>query len=140
MPQENDDEKKVKGIQTSINTIIGADTSLRRKRKTAEDLQKEQFVNIIHDIENISARSHLTKELNLDLSKYDEGFYEVIDDMFALMFGEKLTAVILWYLYERMADDGSITDLIDENDKPIPLKDANELWIYIKSGMQSKTK
>ena len=39
------------GIKKSIEDIIGADTSLRRKKKTDEDFHKEKFTKLIQTLD-----------------------------------------------------------------------------------------
>ena len=43
-------EEHTHGIKTSIESIIGTDTVLKRKKKTEDDINKESFEKIIMTI------------------------------------------------------------------------------------------
>ena len=71
-------EEHTQGIKTSIESIIGSDTVLKRKKKTEEDINKESFEKIILTMEEVQVRSTLIQaEFKLDLFEYEEKFYEV---------------------------------------------------------------
>jgi len=125
-------ENHTHGIKTSIENIIGTDTTLKRKKKTEEDISKEAFEKIILTMEEIQVRGNiLHADMKLDLYSYDEKFYEVIDRLFSLHFGREAAEVIFFYIYERLTPDGSINQLLDQDDNPIPLENPNDLWVLV---------
>jgi len=136
-------EEHTQGIKTSIESIIGSDTVLKRKRKTEEDINRESFEKIIQTMEAVQVRSTLLhSEFNLDLLNYDEKFYEVIDRLFTLHFGQTAAEIIFFYVYERMDSEGNINQLLDQDDNPIPLESPSDLWLLVShlKDKPSKTK
>ena len=128
------------GIKQSIEDIIGTDTVLRRKRKTEEDLNRESFEKIILLMDEIQVRSALLhSELGLDYSNYDEKFYEIIDRMFTLNFGKEAAEIIFFYVYERINPDGTINNLVDQNNEVVPINSPSDLW-YLVNHIKNKTK
>ncbi len=88
-------EEHTQGIKTSIESIIGTDTTLKRKKKTEDDISREMFEKAILTMEEIQVRGNLLHtELKLDLYEYDEKFFEVIDRLFTLHFGREAGEVI----------------------------------------------
>ena len=133
-------EEHTQGIKQSIEDIIGTDTVLRRKRKTEEDLNRESFEKIMLMMDEIQVRSALLhSELGLDYSNYDEKFYEIIDRMFTLSFGREAAEIIFFYVYERINPDGTINNLIDQNNEIIPINSPSDLW-YLVNHIKNKTK
>ena len=133
-------EDHTQGIKTSIEAIIGSDTVLKRKRKTEEDLSRESFEKIVQTMEEVQVRSTLLHgEFSLDLLNYDEKFYEIIDRLFVLHFGQAAAEVIFFYIYERMDPDGNTNQLLDQDDNPIPLESPNDLWAVV-NHMKNKGK
>jgi hypothetical protein len=125
-------EEHAKGIKQSIENIIGTDTVLRRKKKSEDDLNRESFEKIIQTMEEIQVRDVLMlAELGLDYSNYNEKFYEVIDRLFSLYFGEQASEVIFFYIYERINPDGSVNDLVDQEGKTVPLNSPSDLWYLV---------
>jgi len=139
---ENKGEKHAQGVKQTLETMIGTDLSLKRKKKSEHDLNKELFEKIIIALERANIRTALVgTEFDIDLSKYDETFYEVVDNLLLMQFGKQAAEVIFFYVYERMNPDGSINELRDANDNPIVLNNPTELWdlINVIKNASSKT-
>jgi len=130
MREEQD--QHAEGVKQSIESIIGTNTVLRRKKKSEEDINKETFEKIIRTIEEIQVRSALLhSELGLDYANYDEKFYEIIDNLIVMYFGKEASELIFYYIYERISPNGSINELIDQNDQVVPLNNVNDLWVLV---------
>jgi len=139
---ENKGEKHAQGVKQTLETMIGTDLSLKRKKKSEHDLNKELFEKIIIALERANIRTALVgTEFDVDLSKYDETFYEVIDNLMLMQFGKQAAEVIFFYVYERMNPDGTINELRDTNDTPIVLNSPSDLWdlINVIKNASSKT-
>ena len=133
-------EEHTQGIKTSIENIIGSDTHLKRKKKTENDINKESFEKIIQTMEEVQVRSTLLHaEFKIDFFNYEEKFYEVIDRLFAIQFGKEASEVIFFYIYERMNPDGTVNQLLDKDNHPIPLESPNDLWELV-NYMKNKKK
>lgn len=122
-------KEHVNGIKGSIDDIIGVSTVLRRKKKAEDDEDKALFIKIIQALEQAEARSNiLNNDLAMDFTRYDEAFYLAIDGLIHLHFGKEVGELIFFYLYERINDDGTINELIDENGNTVTLGGASDLW------------
>lgn len=122
-------EQSLNEIQTAINQLLNVKSLIRRKKKTQEAKKKELFVSIINSIEAIINRQNLMyAELNLDLANYDEAFLDTIDALIILHFGKEGAELIAYYLWDRVAPDGTVTSLLDDKGKEIYLETANDLW------------
>ena len=122
-------EEHTQGIKTSIESIIGSDTVLKRKKKTEDDINKESFEKLIQTIEEVQVRSTLLHaEFKLNFFDYEEKFYEVIDRLFNIHFGREASEIIFFYIYERMNPDGTVNHLADVEGNPIPLESPSDLW------------
>ena len=122
-------EKHAQGVKQTLETMIGTDLSLKRKKKSENDFNKELFEKAILTLERTNVRAAIVgSEFDLDLSKYEEPFYEAIDNLMIMYFGKQAAEVIFFYVYERINPDGSINELIDTNDNPIILNNPSELW------------
>jgi hypothetical protein len=122
------------GVKKSIEEIIGVDTSIRRKKKSEDDLQKEKFIKLIQILEEIEVRSMiLGNDLDLDFTKYDEKFYNAIDLLLGISFCKEACEVIFYYLYERIGPDGSPNDLLDASNNVMVLTSPSDLWELVKN-------
>jgi hypothetical protein len=122
-------ERPLNEIQTVINQLLNVKSLIRGKKKTQEAKKKELFISIITAIEKIINRQDLMyAELDLDLSNYDEAFLDTIDALIILHFGKEGAELIAYFLWDRVAPDGSIQPLLDEESNPVYLETAQDLW------------
>jgi hypothetical protein len=122
-------EQSLNEIQTVINQLLDVKSLVRRKKKTQEVKKRELFISIINSIESIINRQNLMyADLNLDFTSYDEAFLDTVDALIILHFGKEGAEVIAFYLWDRLSPDGRIEPLLDEEDKPIYLETASDLW------------
>lgn len=120
--------KDISQIQDQINNIIGINTKVTRRKKNNEDIKHELFVNIITQIELVINRSSLSRvDLGIDLSEYDEVFFQIIDNLIFLSFGSKAGILISSYCYDRLENDGCIT-YTNEQGQEIEISDPEMLW------------
>lgn len=119
-------------IQDQINNMINVNTKILRRKKTDEDIKRELFIDIINKLELVVNRSSLTKiEIGIDLSLYDDAFYNVIDSLILMLFGSEAANLISAYCYDR---DPMENYIIYEDDKgnEIEIKNIDDLWNEIK--------
>jgi hypothetical protein len=75
----------------------------------------------------------LTIDLDIDLNKYDEVFYNVIDDLLILRFGKNIAEIIFFYVYDRIDEEGNIAGLRDAVGNSIVLENVHDLWHLIQN-------
>lgn len=124
----------VEGIKNSFEDILNANFTVRRKKKTDLDIERELFTKIVMSLERLNARSNiLASDLDIDLIKYDEVFYETIDNLLLMHFGKEIAEVIFFYVYDRIDEDGNIVYLKDTKDRDVILENISDLWYLIQN-------
>jgi hypothetical protein len=110
--------------------LLQADTSIKRKNKKSYDQKRDLFINVINQFEAAITKSYLLeKDFKIDMSKYEENFYQIIDSLILLSFGKDVYELLSFYFYERFNPDGSENGLIiEETGEEVFIKDALELW------------
>lgn len=107
---------------------------IKRKRKSDITIRKELFISIINNIEAALNRQELLfADFRLDWTTYNEVFFNIIDDLIFLEFGNTGLELIDFYLYGKENTDGSENQLVDKDDNVIPLNSAEDLWNLIKT-------
>ena len=138
---KNKGEQHAQGVKSSLEGIMGADLSLKRKRKTEKDVNREVFEKIILALEKASVRSSIIgDEFQLNFTEYDETFYEIIDNLILMHFGKEAAELIFFYVYERINPDGSVNALADVNGDIVPMNGPSDLWELIEYMKNRKTK
>ena len=111
---------------------FGKYLNLKKKQSPLEE--KELFCEIVDTYESIVNRSNkLYNDYGLEFKDYDEVFLLMIDNLFYLKYGEWKTEIIVWYVWERMDEEGNIGSLEYENtetgdSKEVIVKCSEDLW------------
>jgi hypothetical protein len=125
-------DEHAKGVQQSIESIIGANTVLKRRKKTEDDINRDTFEKIILTLEQANVRSSIIGgDFKLDFTSYDETFYEIIDNLILMQFGKEASEVIFFYVYERMNPDGTVNELADQDNNVVALNNPTDLWMLV---------
>ena len=125
-------DEHAKGVQQSIESIIGADTVLKRRKKTEDDISKDTFEKIIITLEQANVRSSIIGgDFKLDFTSYDETFYEIIDNLILMQFGKEASEVIFFYVYERINPDSTTNELADQDNNVVALNNPTDLWMLV---------
>ena len=134
MREEDKLPEEVEGIKQSLQDILNVDFKVKRKKKTELDIQKDLFFKIIISLEKLNMRSNvLTVDLDIDLTKYDETFYDVLDNLLILHFGKNIAEIIFFYVYDRIDQEGNIASLRDSKGNSIVLENVHDLWNLIQN-------
>tara|TARA_R110002050_G_scaffold124922_2_gene244280 strand:- start:53 stop:466 length:414 start_codon:yes stop_codon:yes gene_type:complete len=124
-------EEPLSQLKQSLDQLLQADTSIKRKNKTVFLQKKDLFINIINHYEAAITKSYLLeKDFRIDISKYEENFHQVIDSFILLSFGKEVYQLLSFYFYERFNPDGSENAIEIEEDE-VFIKNAEELWSII---------
>jgi hypothetical protein len=125
-------DEHAKGVQQSIESIIGANTVLKRRKKTEDDINRDTFEKIILTLEQANVRSSIIGgDFKLDFTSYDETFYEIIDNLILMQFGKEASEIIFFYVYERINPDGTVNELADQDNNVVALNNPTDLWMLV---------
>jgi hypothetical protein len=134
MKLENKLPEEVEGIKQSLENILNANFKIKRKKRTELDIQRDLFFKIILSLEKLNMRSNMLNiDLDIDLTKYDEVFYDTIDDLLLLYFGKNIAEIVFFYVYDRIDQEGNIIYVNDSNGNPVILDNVNDLWNLIQN-------
>lgn len=135
----SEEQGHIDGIKKSIEEVIGSNTTLRNKKPSDDDRQRELFEKIILALETAEVRTSIIgNDFKLDLSDYNEVFYTAIDGLLTLWLGKEACELVFFYLYERLNPDSSINELMDSDGNIILLTSPTELWFLIKQLQETK--
>ena len=119
-------------LKQSLDQLLQADTSIKRKNKTTFFKKKDLFINIVNHYEAAITKSYLLeKDFKIDTSKYEENFHQLIDSFILLSFGKEVYQLLSFYFYERINPDGSVNKLVLPNEEELDISNAEELWSLI---------
>jgi hypothetical protein len=118
-----------KEIKRAVDEILKTSSVIRRKKRNESDKKRELFMYIVNSIEQLNIRGTLAfADLQLDMEKYDEKFFEVIDSLIYISFGKECSELIGFYLWNRVNPDGTINPILDEEGVEIFLETPYDLY------------
>jgi len=111
---------------------------LNIKSRTKNPTDKDLFTEVVELVDECWIRSNVIEnEFGLGISDYEEPFYLVIENLIYMHYGEWKGDIMLWWLFERFDEDGSvlpinINDHIKETEEEVFIETVEELWEFIK--------
>jgi hypothetical protein len=118
-----------KNVQGAVDKLLNVSSFVKRKKRKETDKKKELFVQMINHLEQAISRSNIAYvDLEMDMSRYDEKFYVIIDILLYMGFGPECSELLSYYLWDRIMPDGAVVPLYDEQGGEIVLNSAYDLW------------
>ena len=103
---------------------------IEHKAPSKEDMNKIIFVKVLTNLKKIEDR-------RMDMTAYEDQFFEVIEDLFKMTFNKEQLALIQLYLYQLMPDkewDGTITiENKNKEENEVEFKSPSDVWKVINS-------
>lgn len=122
-------QEDYRNIQEAMDTTLNIKSIVRRKKKNHVEKKKEAFVQVVLKLEEVAVKSMLAyADLQIDLSKYEEKFYEIMDTLMLFSFGPECTDLISFYVWDRVNPEGGVNPVMLEESGPIYLNNPYELW------------
>lgn len=129
-----DNIDKIKSSKKIIDQVLNTETKISHRTRTIHDINKKKFESIITNLEQIELRSHiLNTDFSIDLSKYEDIYHNVIDNMFELLYSPEALKLIKFYLYGRIDANGESVRLEDTKGNEIPLDNITQLYNLIQN-------
>jgi hypothetical protein len=95
----------------------------------------EKFKELIKDLEKARKRCGDLYDSEIDLIKYNDLYYKIIDNLMSSVFTDEGKDWIDWYLYERIGFSGNVNPATDKNGNPI-CYDIKSLWKVVKTELK----
>lgn len=117
-------------LKKALEDLLQANISLELKKNSKSEEKKVLFLTFLNHVENALVKSQLLHEdFKIDMGKYEETFYEIVDSVILLAWGQEVYEIIYWYLYDRKTPDGEETYLIDNRtEEKVYIRNVEELY------------
>lgn len=106
---------------------------IKRIKLTTSSMTKDLFVDTLKTLKEIEDRSEfLSDEIGLDVTLYEDKFFQVIENLLKLSFNEEQLGIINLFLYQFDNDpedwDGKITISKGNKEQKHPFKTPDDVW------------
>tara|TARA_E500000318_G_C3471715_1_gene176779 strand:- start:211 stop:522 length:312 start_codon:yes stop_codon:yes gene_type:complete len=99
-------------------------------------MNKKLFIQIVNSLKKIEdRRDFMQEEIGMDMTAYEDNFFQVIEDLMKMTFNKQQLALIQMYLYQLVPDkewDGNITVEKDDKEKIVAFRTPEQVWDVIK--------
>lgn len=128
-----DPKKRIRQVLHSIHPIP---FRIKFREPDCEEMKKMTFIKVINNLKKIDERrDFLLEEIGMDVTAYEDQFFNVIEDLFKMLFTKEQLALIQMYLYQLVPDkdwDGTITiETRGKQEKVVDFKTAQDVWNVI---------
>jgi|TARA_R110000851_G_scaffold8325_1_gene32129 hypothetical protein len=112
---------------------------IKQVQPSKEDMDRNSFKKIIQGLREIEdRRDFLQDEIGMDVTAYEDKFFDVIENLIKMAFNKEQQALIQCYLYQLLPDpdwDGTITIEVgkDKQEKVVSFKTADDVWIALQA-------
>jgi len=124
-----DQKKEIKEI---IEQILGSNITMRFDGSSDEDKLKEEFIKVMTLFESVWKRQNdIDIKYGADFSTYDDPFFKVIEGFINFCFDGVAAEAIIFYVYSRVDERGTINPFVDPNGKEYMFDSLDDLWEFL---------
>lgn len=123
-------------IRKVLKSKFDVNYRIKIKEPNKETMNKKLFIEILEQLKKIEdRRDFMAEEIGMDMTAYEDQFFDVIENLFKLAFNKSQLGLIQMYLYQLVPDkewDGTITIEQGKLEKTVPFKSPTDVWEVIK--------
>ena len=116
----------------NLQKVAGEGSSAIETQKSIENREKQFFLELIDIISYIDDQSLEVASLGVDLVRFEEPYYKVIENLIIKQYGIKAASVMFWWCSDRKMIDAKVYNLIDIDGKSTKVSSVNQLYKFLK--------
>jgi len=121
-----------KEIKEVIEQILGSNITMRFDGTTEEDTLKKEFIKIMSMFEEVWQRQNdIDIKYGADFTTYDDPFFKIIEGFIHFCFEGVAADAIIFYVYSRKDEDGTIHPFIDSKGEKHTFESIDDLWEFL---------
>ena len=121
-----------KEIKEALEQILGSSITMRDDGSDPVDELKSDFIKLIDLYESVWKRQNNLLEIQgLDFTSYDENYFRLIEGFIHFCFEGVAADSILFYIYSRKDDDGTLHPFMDSKGQEHMFETVDDLWEFL---------
>lgn len=129
-------KEHIRSVLKSIHPSSYRIKEVKFNNSNKKKMNKKTFIEVVKQLKQIEdRRDFMETELGLDMTTYEDKFFNIIESLFKLVFSKGQLALVQMYLYQLTPDnewDGKITIEIDKKEKEVDFKTPEQVWEVLK--------
>ena len=122
------DQNKIK----TIAELVGKNVGIKESEKSIKKKEEKQFVDLITNLCTIEAHSRTIFNSGIDITVYDNMYFQVISVLRDKTYNLIQKNIILWWVFESLSPEGDVYPLMDENEEKHIINTPLQLYKFIK--------
>lgn len=115
----------------NLETFAGKGVNVIENKKSIAKRDKKFFLTMVDTLSKLDERSNALMDLGIDLIKYEDPYFQLIENLILKAYGPLKGGIILWWCGERKLLDSKVYNLIDESGKGTVVTNVNQLYNYL---------
>ena len=116
----------------NLQKVAGEGSSATETQKSIDNREKQFFLDLIYLISHIDDQSLEVASLGVDLVRFEEPYYKIIENLIIKQYGIKSASVMFWWCSDRKMIDAKVYNLIDIDGKSTRVSSVNQLYKFLK--------
>tara|TARA_R110002020_G_scaffold191685_4_gene391618 strand:+ start:331 stop:732 length:402 start_codon:yes stop_codon:yes gene_type:complete len=117
-------------IRKILLELGGENIQVKESQKSIEKKRKKKFIELVNSLKKINNRAvELNYEFGVNLLFYEDEYFQVIENLINGLYGESVSKVIFWWVYD--VDDpkkGDFKIMDEKSGKEYQVKTPSQLY------------
>jgi hypothetical protein len=114
-----------------IEELMGA--KMEEKKKSEKNKEDNFLLALIELLCEVEAHTKVANSVGVNLYELEEKYIVIIKSLLEKVYGEEITEIILWWVFESIAPDGEVMSLrMEGEEKEHKIKTPQQLLKFIK--------
>jgi hypothetical protein len=115
----------------NLEEFAGKGVSISENKKSVTKRDKKFFIAMVNTLTTLDDRSQALLDLGVDMIRYEDPYFQLIENLIVKTYGPLKGGIILWWCGERKLLEGKAYNMIDENGKGTIITNTNQLYTYL---------
>jgi len=115
----------------NLEKFAGKGVNVIENKKSIAKRDKKFFISMVDTLSKLDERSNMLLELGVDLIRYEDPYFQLIENLILKAYGPLKGGIILWWCGERKLLEATTYNLIDESGKGTIVTNVNQLYNYL---------
>lgn len=115
----------------NLDEFAGKGVNIIENKKSIIKRDKKFFMVMVDTLTTLDDRSQALLDLGVDMIRYEDPYFQLIENLIVKAYGPLKGGIILWWCGERKLLDGKAYNMIDEEGNGTVITNSNQLYTYL---------
>jgi hypothetical protein len=115
-----------------LSELIGKGGKIIESEKSIIKKKEKFFLKIVSLLCEIEAYQKVTKSVGIDLTMYEDLYFQIIEDLLEKQYGELEKNIIIWWVFESLKENGEVYPLVSEDGVRHIINTPLQLYKFLK--------